>query len=97
MITSGWNRLFIALSVAWPLLVGLMILGAYPTVTPNFAASLTPNPFFSVVATGNRDSPFHISAHLLAIASYVVVPLFLFWAFVAVVRWIKRGFRQGVA
>ena len=97
MKISGWNRLLIALSVAWILWSNLDILAHYPSITSQLAFSLTPNSFFSIVTTGNSGDPFHVVTHYLAIASYVILPLVLLWVFAAVVRWIRRGFRQGVA
>ena len=97
MNISGWNRLLISLSVAWILWSSLDILAHYPSITPQLASSLTPNSFFSIVATGNSADPFHVVTHYLTAVSYILLPLFLLWAFAAVVRWIRRGFRQGVA
>jgi hypothetical protein len=97
MIINGWNRLLLVLSAAWLLLASLWIFANYPNVTPDLAASPVNDPFFSVVSTGNSDSPFHISAHPLAMASYIVIPILLLWAFAGVVRWIRRGFRQDIA
>jgi hypothetical protein len=97
MILSGWNRLFVALSAVWLLLASLIVAAAYPSVTPKFAVSPVPNPFFNIITTGNRDTPFHVNAHPFAIITYIVMPVFLFWGFIGTVRWIRRGFRQGVA
>ncbi len=97
MKINGWNRLLIALSVAWILWSSLDVLAHYPSITPELAASITPNSFFSVVATGMRGNPFHVVTHYFSIVSYVLFPLFFLWAFAAVIRWIRRGFRESAA
>ena len=96
MRISGWNRLLIALSGVWILWSVFTILIAYPSINPQFAAG-APSFFFDLIVTGNSAAPFRIVTHVWAIVSYVFVPLFLLWIFAAVVRWIRRGFRQDVA
>lgn len=94
---NGWNRLLVALSAAWLLLIGMVIFAHYPRITSQIAASPPGNPFFDVVVTGNENSPFHIVPHPVAMAGYALLPVALLWAAAAVVRWIGRGFRQGKA
>ena len=96
MKIGGWNRLLIALSVFWMLWSILTICISYPSISTQFATG-APNRFFDLIATGNSADPFRIVAHFWSIVSYIFVPLCLLWIFAAIVRWIRRGFRQDVA
>ena len=98
MRLNGPQRLLLALSVTWLVMVSLYIYSAYPAFLPNGAAvSLVHNPFWDLVHTKDLAKPWTVEPRVASMAGYVFVPMALLWILAGVARWIAKGFSRGAA
>lgn len=77
MPRSLYRRLIMA-SLAWVLLVAGGAFLARPVVGP-IIASIDPNPFWSVVATGIPAAPFRISLRTASWLGWCLAPVVALW------------------
>ena len=73
------KRSLLAVSLVWVLLIASGALLAYPSVGP-IAASIEPNPFWSVDATGSPSAPFRVGLKTVSWLVWTSAPLALLWA-----------------
>ena len=78
------KRYLLAVSLAWVLLIAGGAVLAYPSVGP-IAASIEPNPFWSVAATGDPVAPFRVHLKVGSWLTWSLGPVLLVWV-VAIVR-----------
>ena len=80
-MTRSRKRLLLVASFAWVLLIGAGAYLTYPSVGP-IAASIEPNPFWSIDATGIASAPFRIGLKTASWLTWTVAPIALLWVFV---------------
>ena len=78
------KRYLLAASLAWVLLIAGGALLAYPSVGP-IAASIEPNPFWSVAVTGDPATLFRVHLKVGSWLAWSLGPVLLLWL-VAIVR-----------
>ena len=78
-MTSSRKRALLLLSFVWVLLVGAGAYLTYPSIG-QIAASIEPNPFWSVDATGIPSAPFRVGLKTVSWLVWTSAPLALLWA-----------------
>lgn len=77
-MTRSRKRAILLVSFIWVLLVGAGAYLTYPSIGP-VAASIEPNPFWSVDATGIASAPFHVGLKTTSWLAWTLVPVALLW------------------
>ena len=72
------KRSLLAVSLVWVLLIASGALLAYPSVGP-IAASIEPNPFWSVAVTGDPAAPFRVQLKVGSWLAWSLGPVLLLW------------------
>lgn len=78
-MTRSRKRVLLLTSFIWVLLIGAVAYLTYPSIGP-VAASIEPNPFCSVDATGIASAPFHVGLKTASWLGWTLVPVALLWA-----------------
>ena len=78
------NRSLLIASFVWVLLIVGGAFLAYPSIGP-IAASIEPNPFWSVVVTGDPTAPFRVHLKVGSWLAWSLGPVALLWL-VAIIR-----------
>lgn len=78
-MTRSRRRLLLIGSFTWVFLVGAGAYLTYPSIGP-IAASIEPNPFWSITATGVTSAPFHVSLKTASWLAWTLAPVALVWA-----------------
>lgn len=81
----------LVISFVWVLLIGVGAFFTYPSIGP-IATSIDPNPFWSVVATGDPSAPYRTGLKTGSWFAWTLVPVALIWLVGIIHR--RRSSRQ---
>ena len=77
-MTRSRKRALLLLSFIWVLLIGAGAYLTYPSIG-QIAASIEPNPFWSVDATGIPSAPFRVGLKTVSWLVWTLAPVALLW------------------
>ena len=77
-MTRSRTRSLLIASVVWVVLIGAGAYVTYPAIG-QLAASIEPNPFWSVATTGNESAPFRVELKTISWLAWCLGPVALLW------------------
>jgi hypothetical protein len=101
MILNGWHRLFLVLSGAWVIAIGVRAYAEYPDGGRFGGIPIGPYTFWSVVETplghdnsGNLLSSYAIEPKPGGFLIYGALPIGILWLSLLATRWVRRGYEK---
>ena len=85
-MTRAATRILLFAALGWLLLQGVAMLVFYPAIgdtgAGKVAASVDPNPYWSVLATGNSTVPFDVTFKAASWLALTLAPIAVLWVVV---------------